>query len=108
MIPARRRCAGSTRGEVRSLEFPRLLHFRREASKSETYNQEDAGYATIDGKRYEAHVHEIASWHTIIGGGAGQMEAKYENRLCELTLMTGDEQFTTGVAYNERYLGTLW
>ena len=65
-------------------------------------------YATIDGKRYEAHVHEIASWHTIIGGGAGQMEAKYENRLCELTLMTGDEQFTTGVAYNERYLGTLW
>ena len=79
-----------------------------EASKSETYNQEDAGYATIDGKRYEAHVHEIASWHTIIGGGAGQMEAKYENRLCELTLMTGDEQFTTGVAYNERYLGTLW
>ena len=79
-----------------------------EAANSETYNQADAGYATISGKRYEAHVREIASWHTIIGGGADQMEAKYENRLCELTLTMGDQPPITGVAYNERYLGTLW
>ena len=35
------------------------------------------------------------------------MEAKYENRLCNLTLVQGD-QMTKGIAYNERYLGTLW
>ena len=36
------------------------------------------------------------------------MEAKYENRLCKLTLRAGDAPPLTGLAYNERYLGTLW
>ena len=36
------------------------------------------------------------------------MEGKYENRLCKLTLKVGTRPATTGLAYNERYFGTLW
>ena len=59
--------------------------------------------------RHSASLEEVAKWHTIISdGSAGSMEAKYENRLCKLTLRAGDEPPLTGLAYNERYLGTLW
>ena len=54
-------------------------------------------------------LYQVAKWHTIISdGSAGSMEAKYENRLCKLTLRAGDAPPLTGLAYNERYLGTLW
>ena len=67
------------------------------------------GYATIAGVSHSASLEELASWHTIIhDGSAGSMEAKYENRLCKLTLRAGDAPPLTGLAYNERYLGTLW
>jgi len=80
-----------------------------ESVSSDTYNQADAGYATIAGVRHSASLEEVAKWHTIISdGSAGSMEAKYENRLCKLTLRAGDEPPLTGLAYNERYLGTLW
>ena len=80
-----------------------------EAAAKDTYNQQDAGYATIGGVSHVASIEEIAKWHTVIGGGGDghPMEAKYENRLCNLTLVQGD-QMTKGIAYNERYLGTLW
>lgn len=53
---------------------------------------------------------EIASWQTIIGGHRdGVMEMKMENRLCALSIHTGEhEPPVTGYAYNERCLGTLW
>ena len=80
-----------------------------ESVSSDTYNQADAGYATIAGVRHSASLEEVAKWHTIINdGSAGSMEAKYENRLCKLTLRAGDAPPLTGLAYNERYMGTLW
>ena len=63
----------------------------------------------IGGEKVTASINEIAKWHTIIGGGGiGNMEMKYENRLCEYTLAIGDREVTTGVAYNERCFGCLW
>lgn len=80
-----------------------------ESAASETYQQQDAAYATIDGQRAVASLEEIAKWHTIIGGRTpGEMESKYENRLCRFTLQVGDEPASTGIAYNERCFGTLW
>ena len=80
-----------------------------ESASSETYQQQDAAYAVIGGQKVEARLDEIAKWHTIIGGRAsGEMESKYENRLCKFTLRVGDEPHASGVAYNERCLGTLW
>ena len=78
-----------------------------EAKATETYQQADAGYAIIDGVRHQATLAELAKWSAIIGGGGG-MECKMENRLCALTLSTGEGPPLTGLAYNERCFGTLW
>jgi SAM-dependent methyltransferase len=79
-----------------------------EAAAADTYNQADVGVALIGGERHSASLSELAKWSTIIGGGEGQMESKYENRLCVLTLRRGDRPPLTGLAYNERCLGTVW
>ena len=80
-----------------------------QADAADTYNQADAGYAMINGERHSATLKELAKWHTIIGGGGGgQMESKYENRLGVLTLRCGKGPALTGLAYNERCFGTLW
>ena len=80
-----------------------------EAAAADTYNQADVGVAFIGGERHSASLTELAKWSTIIGGGDGQMESKYENRLCLLTLRSGQGRpAMTGLAYNERCFGTLW
>ena len=80
-----------------------------ESLMEDTYQQQDAAYAVIGGARTTARLREIATWHTILGGGGGgAMEMKYENRLCAFTLQVGDRPPTTGLAYNERCFGCLW
>jgi len=81
----------------------------RESAQADTYQQQDAAYGVIGGERVTASLREIATWHTILGGGGGgAMEMKYENRLCAFTLQVGDRPPTTGLAYNERCFGCLW
>ena len=47
-------------------------------------------------------------WPSQGYGSAPRPAHRYENRLCKLTLRAGDAPPLTGLAYNERYLGTLW
>ena len=63
-----------------------------------------------DGERVSVKISEVAKWRSIIGDGAGSgaMEMSHENRLCRLELQIGEKPPTTGLAYNERCLGTLW
>ena len=80
-----------------------------ESLMEDTYQQQDAAYAVIGGARTTARLREIATWHTILGGGGGgAMEMKYENRLCALTLQVEGQPPTHGLAYNERCFGCLW
>jgi len=79
-----------------------------ESAQADTYQQQDAAYGVLDGEKACASLEEVAKWHTIIGGAPGQMESKLENRLCRLTVTVGGRPVQTGLAYNERCVGTLW
>jgi len=76
------------------------------ADTEKTWQQDTSGFAIIDGVFHETRIRPLATWETIIGGTAWNMESKMQNRYCEVELRAGNK-ITRGVAYNERCYGTL-
>jgi len=76
------------------------------AETEKAWQQDTSGYAMIDGVLHEVKLRPLATWETIIGGSAWNMESKMQNRYCEAELRAGSK-VTRGIAYNERCYGTL-
>lgn len=71
-----------------------------------TYQQDNSGYALVNGVKHEVKLRPLCTWETVIGGPEYKMESKMQNRYCEAELIIGGVK-RRAVAYNERCYGTV-
>lgn len=77
-----------------------------QADSKDTYQQDCAGYAEINGEKYVAFIKPLGEWmHDYKGGDTN---SRMQLRYCKITLSQGDGKPTLdGYALNERCFGTL-
>ena len=88
-------------------DYFKLLHEdgrMEESATTDSYQQWDAAYADIDGRRVGVHITEIGHWHTSLV--SGRMDSLYGQRYCSLRVDDGDNSFT-GRALKEYWTGTI-
>ncbi|MBS35240.1 MAG: hypothetical protein CMO26_04860 [Thiotrichales bacterium] len=74
------------------------------SERSDSYQQWDAAYAFIDGRKVAVHIEEIGRWETQLV--SGRMDSLFGNRYCHMRVTDGERSFT-GKAYKEYWLGTV-
>lgn len=77
-----------------------------QAESKDTYQQDCAGYAEIDGKKFVATVTPLGEW--MHDYKAGDTNSRMQLRYCKVSLSSGDgSPPLEGYALNERCFGTL-
>lgn len=76
-----------------------------QAQSEDTYQQDCAGYAYIDGEKYEAHVTPLGEW--LHDYKSAETNSRMQLRYCKIRLVPGKGEVLEGYALNERCFGTL-